>query len=294
MQISLRTTTFAHENIPMTLLQKQYSVLPGFGITLGITLFWLSLVVLIPFAVLFGWTAQLGLSGFMNTISDERVIRSLYVTFGSSIIAVLINMVLGLITAWVLVRYQFAGKKIIDAFIDLPFALPTAVAGIALTTLYAPNGLLGGLLAPLGIKVAYTPTGIVIALIFISLPFIVRSVQPVLEDLEPELEDAATCLGASRWQIFARVIFPAIAPALLTGAAMAFARAAGEYGSVIFIAGNIPMVSEITPLLITAKLEQSDYTGATALAVLMLLISFLVLLLINLIQRWNNKRNGMN
>ena len=219
-------------------------------------------------------------------------------------IAVLINVVFGLITAWVLVRYDFPGKKIVDAFIDLPFALPTAVAGIALTTLYAPNGLLGSLFeptgpigalfAPLNLRIAYTPNGIVIALIFISLPFIVRTIQPVLEDLEAELEDAATCLGANRWQIFAKVIFPAIAPALLTGAAMAFARAAGEYGSVIFIAGNIPMVSEITPLLITAKLEQSDYIGATALAVLMLMISFLVLLLINLIQRWNNKRSGMN
>ncbi|MGX9937089.1 sulfate ABC transporter permease subunit CysT [Advenella kashmirensis] len=278
----------------MTLLKKQYSVLPGFGVTLGITLFWLSLIVLIPFAVLFGWAAQSGVDGFLKTILNERVIHSLYVTFGTSLIAVLINVVFGLVTAWVLVRYTFPGKKIIDAFIDLPFALPTAVAGIALTTLYAPNGLLGSLFASLGIRIAYTPTGIVIALIFISLPFIVRTVQPVLEDLEPELEDAATCLGADRWQIFAKIIFPAIAPALLTGAAMAFARAAGEYGSVIFIAGNIPMVSEITPLLITAKLEQSDYTGATALAVLMLMISFLVLLLINLVQRWNNKRNGMN
>ncbi len=278
----------------MTLLKKQYSVLPGFGVTLGITLFWLSLIVLIPFAVLFGWAAQSGVEGFLKTILNERVIHSLYVTFGTSLIAVLINIVFGLVTAWVLVRYTFPGKKIIDAFIDLPFALPTAVAGIALTTLYAPNGLLGSLFASLGIRIAYTPTGIVIALIFISLPFIVRTVQPVLEDLEPELEDAATCLGANRWQIFAKIIFPAIAPALLTGAAMAFARAAGEYGSVIFIAGNIPMVSEITPLLITAKLEQSDYTGATALAVLMLMISFLVLLLINLVQRWNNKRNGMN
>jgi len=278
----------------MTLLKKQYSVLPGFGVTLGITLFWLSLIVLIPFAVLFGWAAQSGVDGFLKTILNDRVIHSLYVTFGTSLIAVLINVVFGLVTAWVLVRYTFPGKKIIDAFIDLPFALPTAVAGIALTTLYAPNGLLGSLFASLGIRIAYTPTGIVIALIFISLPFIVRTVQPVLEDLEPELEDAATCLGANRWQIFAKIIFPAIAPALLTGAAMAFARAAGEYGSVIFIAGNIPMVSEITPLLITAKLEQSDYTGATALAVLMLMISFLVLLLINLVQRWNNKRNGMN
>ncbi|MHC8943324.1 sulfate transport system permease protein [Advenella incenata] len=278
----------------MTLLKKQYSVLPGFGVTLGITLFWLSLIVLIPFAVLFGWAAQSGVEGFLKTILNERVIHSLYVTFGTSLIAVLINIVFGLVTAWVLVRYTFPGKKIIDAFIDLPFALPTAVAGIALTTLYAPNGLLGSLFASLGIRIAYTPTGIVIALIFISLPFIVRTIQPVLEDLEPELEDAATCLGANRWQIFAKVIFPAIAPALLTGAAMAFARAAGEYGSVIFIAGNIPMVSEITPLLITAKLEQSDYTGATALAVLMLMISFLVLLLINLVQRWNNQRNGMN
>ena len=277
----------------MNLLRKQYSVLPGFGLSLGITLFWLSLIVLIPFAVLFGWTTQLGVEGFFSTIGTERVLRSLYVTFGSSLLAVIVNMIFGMITAWVLVRYTFPGKKIIDAFIDLPFALPTAVAGIALTTLYAPTGTLGQGLEKIGIQVAYTPLGIVIALIFISLPFIVRTVQPVLEDLEPELEDAATCLGATRWQIFAKVIFPAITPALLTGAAMAFARAAGEYGSVIFIAGNIPMVSEITPLLITSKLEQSDYAGATALAVLMLMISFIVLLLINVIQRWNNRRNGM-
>lgn len=278
----------------MNLLRKQYSVLPGFGLSLGITLFWLSLIVLIPFAVLFGWTTQLGVDGFLSTIGTERVLRSLYVTFGSSLLAVIVNMIFGLITAWVLVRYSFPGKKIVDAFIDLPFALPTAVAGIALTTLYAPAGVLGQGLEKIGIQVAYTPLGIVVALIFISLPFIVRTVQPVLEDLEPELEDAATCLGATRWQIFAKVILPAITPALLTGAAMAFARAAGEYGSVIFIAGNIPMVSEITPLLITAKLEQSDYAGATALAVLMLMISFVVLLLINVIQRWNNRRNGMN
>ncbi len=278
----------------MNLLRKQYSVLPGFGLSLGITLFWLSLIVLIPFAVLFGWTTQLGVDGFLSTIGTERVLRSLYVTFGSSLLAVIVNMIFGLVTAWVLVRYSFPGKKIVDAFIDLPFALPTAVAGIALTTLYAPAGVLGQGLEKIGIQVAYTPLGIVVALIFISLPFIVRTVQPVLEDLEPELEDAATCLGATRWQIFAKVILPAITPALLTGAAMAFARAAGEYGSVIFIAGNIPMVSEITPLLITAKLEQSDYAGATALAVLMLMISFVVLLLINVIQRWNNRRNGMN
>lgn len=278
----------------MNLLRKQYSVLPGFGLSLGITLFWLSLIVLIPFAVLFGWTTQLGVEGFLSTIGTERVLRSLYVTFGSSLLAVIVNMIFGLVTAWVLVRYSFPGKKIVDAFIDLPFALPTAVAGIALTTLYAPTGVLGQGLEKIGIQVAYTPLGIVVALIFISLPFIVRTVQPVLEDLEPELEDAATCLGATRWQIFAKVILPAITPALLTGAAMAFARAAGEYGSVIFIAGNIPMVSEITPLLITAKLEQSDYAGATALAVLMLMISFVVLLLINVIQRWNNRRNGMN
>ncbi len=278
----------------MNILQKQYSVLPGFGLTFGLSLFWLCLIVLIPFAVLFGQAGQLGLSHFLEIVTSERVLHSLKITFGTSLAAVLVNLVFGLITAWVLVRYQFPGKKIVDAFIDLPFALPTAVAGIALTTLYAPNGLIGQVLQKFDIKVAFTPVGITVALIFISLPFIVRTVQPVLEDLEVELEDAATCLGASRWQIFANVIFPAITPALLTGAAMAFARAAGEYGSVIFIAGNIPLVSEITPLLITAKLEQFDYKGATAIAVTMLFISFLVLLLINLIQRWSNRRYGMN
>ena len=278
----------------MNILQKQYSVLPGFGLTFGLSLFWLCLIVLIPFAVLFGQAGQLGLNHFLEIVTSERVLHSLKITFGTSLAAVLVNLVFGLITAWVLVRYQFPGKKIVDAFIDLPFALPTAVAGIALTTLYAPNGLIGQVLQKFDIKVAFTPVGITVALIFISLPFIVRTVQPVLEDLEVELEDAATCLGASRWQIFSKVIFPAITPALLTGAAMAFARAAGEYGSVIFIAGNIPMVSEIAPLLITAKLEQFDYKGATAIAVTMLFISFLVLLLINLIQRWSNRRYGMN
>lgn len=278
----------------MNILQKQYSVLPGFGLTFGISLLWLCLIVLIPFAVLFGQAGQLGLGNFLEIVGSERVLHALKITFGTSLAAVLVNLVFGLITAWVLVRYTFPGKKIVDAFIDLPFALPTAVAGIALTTLYAPNGLIGQVLQKLDIKVAFTPAGITVALIFISLPFIVRTVQPVLEDLEVELEDAATCLGASRWQIFSKVIFPAITPALLTGVAMAFARAAGEYGSVIFIAGNIPMVSEIAPLLITAKLEQFDYNGATAIAVTMLLISFLVLLLINLIQRWSNRRYGMN
>ena len=278
----------------MNILQKQYSVLPGFGLTFGISLLWLCLIVLIPFAVLFGQAGQLGLGNSLEVVGSERVLHALKITFGTSLAAVLVNLVFGLITAWVLVRYTFPGKKIVDAFIDLPFALPTAVAGIALTTLYAPNGLIGQVLQKLDIKVAFTPAGITVALIFISLPFIVRTVQPVLEDLEVELEDAATCLGASRWQIFSKVIFPAITPALLTGAAMAFARAAGEYGSVIFIAGNIPMVSEIAPLLITAKLEQFDYNGATAIAVTMLLISFLVLLLINLIQRWSNRRYGMN
>lgn len=278
----------------MNILQKQYSVLPGFGLTFGISLLWLCLIVLIPFAVLFGQAGQLGLGNFLEVVGSERVLHALKITFGTSLAAVLVNLVFGLITAWVLVRYTFPGKKIVDAFIDLPFALPTAVAGIALTTLYAPNGLIGQVLQKLDIKVAFTPAGITVALIFISLPFIVRTVQPVLEDLEVELEDTATCLGASRWQIFSKVIFPAITPALLTGAAMAFARAAGEYGSVIFIAGNIPMVSEIAPLLITAKLEQFDYNGATAIAVTMLFISFLVLLLINLIQRWSNRRYGMN
>ena len=260
--------------------------MPGFGLTLGYALFYLSIIVLLPLAALIMRPAELGLAGFFDTVTTPRVLASLRVSFGTAAIAALINGVFGLIIAWVLVRYEFPGKRLIDAFVDLPFALPTAVAGIALTTLYAPNGWIGALLTPFGIKVAFTPLGIVIALIFIGLPFVVRTVQPVLLDFESELEEASASLGANRLQVFFLVILPSIMPALLTGIALAFARAVGEYGSVIFIAGNMPMKSEIAPLLIVSKLEQFDYAGAAAIAVVMLAISFVMLLVLNLIQRW--------
>ncbi|MBI2257112.1 MAG: sulfate ABC transporter permease subunit CysT [Proteobacteria bacterium] len=265
---------------------KRASVLPGFRLTLGYTLLYLGIIVLLPLAALVLRPAELGLVGFFETVNTPRVLASLRVSFGTAAIAALINGVFGLIIAWVLVRYQFPGKRLIDAFVDLPFALPTAVAGIALTTLYAPNGWVGALLTPFGIKVAFTPLGIVIALIFIGLPFVVRTVQPVLQDFDSELEEASASLGASRLQVFGLVILPSIMPALLTGVALAFARAVGEYGSVIFIAGNMPMKSEIAPLLIVSKLEQFDYAGAAAIAVVMLAISFIMLLILNLIQRW--------
>lgn len=277
----------------MNLFQKRYSVLPGFGLSLGYALFWLGLIVLLPFAALLIKSSQLGLAAFWQTVSTERVLASLRLSFGAAALAALVNAVFGLLLAWVLTRYPFPGRRLVDALVDLPFALPTAVAGIALTTLYAPNGALGSLLAPLGLKVAFTPLGIVVALVFISLPFVVRTVQPVLEDLEAELEEAAGCLGASRWQTFRRVIFPALLPALITGTAMAFARASGEFGSVIFIAGNIPLVSEIAPLVIISKLEQYDYLGATAVAVVMLGLSFVMLFAINLLQWWSARRHGM-
>ena len=267
-------------------------VLPGFNITLGYTLLYLSLIVLIPLAALFAKTLTMSWPQFWEAISSPRVMASYRLTFGASLIAAIVNAIFGLLVAWVLVRYEFAGKKIIDALVDLPFALPTAVAGISLTALLAGNGWVGQYLEPLGIKLAFTPNGVVIALIFIGLPFVVRTVQPVLEDVEKELEEAAMCLGATRWQTFTKVIFPAISPALLTGFAMAFARAVGEYGSVIFIAGNMPMISEITPLIIIGKLEQYDYAGATAVAVVMLLISFVLLLVINGLQAWQRKRSG--
>ncbi|RXZ44494.1 sulfate ABC transporter permease subunit CysT [Crenobacter cavernae] len=276
----------------MNLLNRQHSVLPGFGLSFGVTLFWLTLIVLLPFAALLFKTTDMGWTAFVDTVTAERVVASLKLSFGASAIAALVNIVMGFLLAWVLVRYPFPGKKLIDALVDLPFALPTAVAGIALTTLYAPNGWFGQYLAPLGIKVAFAPLGIVVALIFISLPFVVRTVQPVLEDLEKELEEAATCLGANRWQIFRRVIFPAAVPALITGGAMAFARATGEFGSVIFIAGNIPLVSEIAPLIIISKLDQYDYLGATAVAVVMLGLSFVILFAINAIQWWASRRHG--
>ncbi len=267
-------------------------VLPGFSLTLGFSVLYLSLIVLIPLSATFFKAATLGWAGFWDVIAQPRVLASFKLTFGAALVAALINAVCGLLVAWVLVRYEFFGKKWIDALVDLPFALPTAVAGIALATLYSGKGWVGKCLAPYGIKIAYTPLGVVVALTFIGLPFVVRTVQPILEDFERELEEAAASLGATRWQTFARVIFPTLAPALLTGFALAFARAVGEYGSVIFIAGNIPMVSEITPLLIITKLEQYDYAGATALAVSMLIVSFGLLLMINALQRWAHLRKS--
>jgi sulfate transport system permease protein len=267
-------------------------VLPGFNLTLGYTLFYLSVIVLIPLTALIFKTLSLTWDQFMGAVSAPRVMASYRLTFGASLIAACVNAVFGLLIAWVLVRYTFPAKKIVDALVDLPFALPTAVAGIALTALLAGNGWVGQYFEPLGIKLAFSPNGVVIALIFIGLPFVVRTVQPVLEDLEKELEEAAACLGASRLQTFIKVIFPAIFPALSTGFAMAFARAVGEYGSVIFIAGNMPMVSEITPLIIIGKLEQYDYAGATAVATVMLVISFVMLLVINALQGWQRKQSG--
>lgn len=271
--------------------KKHNNVLPGFNLSLGFTIFYLSLIVLIPLSAAFIKTSTLSLHEFWVAVASPRVVASYKLTFGASLIGASINAIFGLLTAWVLTRYTFPGKRIIDAMVDLPFALPTAVAGIALTAIYAPNGWIGSLLAPHGIKVAFTPLGVVIALTFIGLPFVVRTVQPVLEDLEAETEEAAASLGANRWQTFTKIIFPAIAPALLTGFSLAFARAIGEYGSVIFIAGNMPMVSEITPLIIITKLEQYDYAGATAVAVVMLIISFLLLLAINGLQWWSSRRN---
>ena len=267
-------------------------VLPGFNITLGFTITYLSLIVLIPLSALIFKTFSLSLEQFWAAVTGPRVMASYRLTFGASFLAALVNVVFGLLLAWVLVRYDFVGKKLIDALVDLPFALPTAVAGISLTALLAGNGWVGQYLEPWGIQLAFNPNGVVLALIFIGLPFVVRTVQPVLEDAEKELEEAATCLGATRWQSFSRVIFPTIAPALLTGFAMAFARAIGEYGSVIFIAGNMPMVSEITPLIIVGKLEQYDYAGATAVAVVMLVISFVLLLVINALQAWQRRQTG--
>ena len=267
-------------------------VLPGFRLTLGYTVLYLSLIVLIPISALFLKTFTLSWEQFVVAVTSPRVLASYRLTFGASLIAALVNLVFGLLLAWVLVRYKFPGKKIVDALVDLPFALPTAVAGISLTALLAGNGWLGQYLEPMGIKLAFTPAGIVIALIFVGMPFVVRTVQPVLEDAEKELEEAATSLGATRLQIFTKVILPHIMPALMTGFAMAFARAIGEYGSVIFIAGNMPMISEITPLIIIGKLEQYDYAGATAVAVVMLVMSFILLLIINALQAWQRRATG--
>jgi sulfate/thiosulfate transport system permease protein len=270
------------------------NVLPGFNLTLGYTVGYLSLIVLIPLAAIFLKTTEMTLERFWEVVTAPRVMASYRLSFGAALLAAAINTVFGFLLAWSLVRYRFPGKRLVDALIDLPFALPTAVAGIALSTVYSPKGWLGALLAPLGIKVAYTPLGVLVALVFIGLPFVVRTVQPILEDLETELEEAAASLGAQRWVTFRTVIFPLVLPALLTGFALAFARAVGEYGSVIFIAGNIPLVSEITPLMIITKLEQYDYAGATAIAVVMLLASFALLFVVNGLQAWSTRRIGRN
>jgi sulfate/thiosulfate transport system permease protein len=268
------------------------NTLPGFNLSLGYALLYLSLIVLIPLSAVFLKTFTLSWTEFWQAVASPRVVASYKLTFGASLIGASINVFFGLLTAWVLTRYHFFGKKLVDAFVDFPFALPTAVAGIALSAIYSTNGWIGNLLEPLDIKVAYTPLGVVVALTFIGLPFVVRTVQPVLEDLGAEVEEAAASLGANRWQVFYKIILPAIWPALITGFALAFARAVGEYGSVIFIAGNMPMVSEITPLIIITKLEQYDYAGATAVAAVMLVISFILLFGINGFQWWSNRRLG--
>ncbi|WP_287087891.1 sulfate ABC transporter permease subunit CysT, partial [Mesorhizobium sp.] len=271
---------------------RQPSVIPGFGLTLGFSLAYLTLIILIPLSGLIWRSAALGWADFWAIATDRRTINALEISFGTAFIAAAVNVVFGTIVAWVLVRYNFPGRRIVDAMVDLPFALPTAVAGIALTTLYAPNGWLGSLLAPLGIKVAYTPLGIVIALIFIGLPFVVRTVQPIMEEIDKEVEEVAATLGANRFQTIARVLLPGLAPAIVTGFALAFARGVGEYGSVIFIAGNLPYKSEIAPLLIVIRLEEYNYAAATAIAAIMLALSFVMLLVINLVQTWSRKRYG--
>jgi sulfate transport system permease protein len=273
-------------------LLKRHTVLPGFDLALGLTLLYLSLIVLIPLSATFLRTTELTWTQFVDVVTSPRVVASYKLTFGASLLAALLNAAFGLLVAWVLVRYQFFGRRVVDALVDLPFALPTAVAGITLTGLYSANGWIGRYLEPMGLKVAFTPVGVFVAMTFIGLPFVVRTVQPILEDLASELEEAAATLGATRWQTFTRVILPILSPALLTGFALAFARALGEYGSIIFIAGNMPMVSEITPLLIITKLEQYDYAGATAIAVVMLVMSFFMLLAINGLQAWTRKRQG--
>ena len=277
--------------LPVPAKKNKFQVIPGFHLSLGFTVFYLGLIVLIPLSAVFLKTFTMTWEAFWNAVTSPRVIASYKLSFGASLIGALLNVFFGGIVAWVLVRYRFPGKKIIDALVDLPFALPTAVAGIALTALYSTNGWIGRYIEPLGLKVAFTPLGVVVALTFIGLPFVVRTVQPVLEEAERELEEAAASLGATRLQTFSKVILPTILPALLTGFALAFARATGEYGSVIFIAGNMPMVSEITPLFIITKLEQYDYAGATAIAVVMLVVSFTLLLTINVLQAWSRNRN---
>jgi sulfate transport system permease protein len=271
---------------------RQQSVIPGFGLTLGFTLTYFGLIILIPLIALAVRSAGLGPEGFWKAATDPRVLGALRVSFVTALFAAAINVVFGTLIAWVLVRYRFPGRRIFDAIIDLPFALPTAVAGIALTAIYAPNGVIGALFAPLGWRIAYTPTGITIAMIFIGLPFVVRTIQPILEEVSHEVEEASATLGANRFQTIAHVILPSLMPAILTGFALAFARAVGEYGSVIFIAGNIPFVSEIAPLLIVIRLEETNYAGAAAIASVMLIISFVLLFAINLIQAWSRRRYG--
>ncbi|ASY65605.1 MULTISPECIES: sulfate ABC transporter permease subunit CysT [Sinorhizobium] len=271
---------------------RQPSVIPGFGLALGVTLTWLTLIVLIPIAGLLWRSSGLGWSKFIALTLDERTVNALTISFGTAFIAAIVNLVFGVVLAWVLVRYRFPGKRVIDAMVDLPFALPTAVAGIALTTLYAPNGWIGAVLEPLGIKIAFTPAGIIVALVFVGLPFVVRTVQPIMEEIDKEVEEAAATLGANRFQTISRVLLPGLLPAGLTGFALAFARGVGEYGSVIFIAGNLPYVSEIAPLLIVIRLEEFNYPAATAIAAVMLLLSFIMLLVINMIQAWSRRRYG--
>ncbi|MGX8013094.1 sulfate ABC transporter permease subunit CysT [Mesorhizobium sp. ORM8.1] len=271
---------------------RQPSVIPGFGLTLGFSLAYLTLIILIPLSGLIWRSAALGWADFWALATDPRTVKALEISFGTAFIAAAVNVVFGTLVAWVLVRYRFPGRRVVDAMVDLPFALPTAVAGIALTTLYAPNGWIGHLLAPLGIKVAYTPLGIVVALVFIGLPFVVRTVQPIMEEIDKEVEEAAATLGASRFQIITRVLLPGLAPAIITGFSLAFARGVGEYGSVIFIAGNLPYKSEIAPLLIVIRLEEYNYPAATAIAAIMLALSFAMLLVINLAQTWSRKRYG--
>ncbi|SSP12566.1 sulfate ABC transporter permease [Acinetobacter baumannii] len=275
-------------------MSQRSRVLPGFGLSLGFTLAYVSFIVLIPLAAVFIKSFGIGWDGLWEILTSERILKSLQLSFSSALIAAFINVVFGLLLAWCLVRYNFPGKRLVDALVDLPFALPTAVAGIALTSLYAPTGWIGQYLEPLGIQVAYTPIGITLALVFIGIPFIVRTVQPVLSDIETELEEAASALGANRWQTITKIILPILLPALFTGFALAFARGVGEYGSVIFIAGNQPFKTEITPLMIISRLEEYDYAGATTIAAVMLVLSFIILFVINLLQAWANRRTGRN
>lgn len=275
-------------------MSQRSRVLPGFGLSLGFTLAYVSFIVLIPLAAVFIKSLGIGWDGLWEILTSERILKSLQLSFSAALIAAFINVVFGLLLAWCLVRYNFPGKRLVDALVDLPFALPTAVAGIALTSLYAPTGWIGQYLEPLGIHIAYTPIGITLALVFIGIPFIVRTVQPVLSDIETELEEAASALGANRWQTITKIILPILLPALFTGFALAFARGVGEYGSVIFIAGNQPFKTEIAPLMIISRLEEYDYAGATTIAAVMLVLSFIILFVINLLQAWANRRTGRN